>query len=83
MTVIERMERGATASDSPRPTTTEKPVNEIVKSAAQAKEGEEAAKQGDDNRNAWIAAGVGVGIGSAALVAALLYANRSRGKKKD
>ncbi|QHL91967.1 hypothetical protein GVO57_12235 [Sphingomonas changnyeongensis] len=60
-------------------------VNEIVKSATRAKEGEEAAQAGkgaDGNRNAWIAAGVG--IGSAALVAALLYANnRGRTRKKD
>jgi len=60
---------------------TEKPVNEIVKSAQQAKEGEEKAGE-SDNRGAWIAAGVGVGIGSAALVAALLYANRDKGQGK-
>lgn len=65
---------------------TEKPVNEIVKSAQRAKEGEQEAAKTGDNRNNWIAAGVGVGvgIGSAALVAALLYANREKGKgKKD
>jgi hypothetical protein len=63
---------------------TETPVNEIVKSAQEAKRGEEKAEAGE-NRAAWIAAGVGVGIGSAALVAALLYANRDKGKgrKKD
>lgn len=63
---------------------TEKPVNEIVKSAQQAKEGEEKAANSENNRNAWIAAsvGVGVGVGSAALVAALLYANRDKGKDK-
>jgi hypothetical protein len=59
----------------------EQPVNEIVKSAQLAKEGEEKASGGGDNRTAWIAAGVGVGVGSAALVAALLYANRDKGKK--
>ena len=32
------------------------------------------------NRNKWVAGAVATGIGSAALVAALLYANR--GKKK-
>jgi hypothetical protein len=79
--VIEETDQVASTSDSPRQTKTEKPVNEIVKSAAQAKEGEEAARSSDDNRTAWIAAGVGVGIGSAALVAALLYANKSRGNK--
>ena len=35
---------------------------------------------GDSKRNVLIAAGVATGIGSAALVAALLYANR--GKKE-
>lgn len=83
MAVINKVEHDETAPDSPRPMTTEKPVNEIVKSAALAKEGEQAARKDDDSRTAWIAAGVGVGIGSAALVAALLYANKSRGKKKD
>lgn len=83
MSVIEATDLATSAPDSPRLSSTEKPVNEIVKSAAQAKEGEAAAKQTDDNRTAWIAAGVGVGIGSAALVAALLYANKTRAKKKD
>lgn len=59
---------------------TETMVNEIVKSAQDAKRGEE--KAAPENRTAWIAAGVGVGIGSAALVAALLYANRDKGAKK-
>ena len=58
---------------------TETSVNEIVKTAQEAKEGEERAS---DKRGAWIAAGVGVGIGSAALVAALLYANRDKGSDK-
>lgn len=57
-------------------------VNEIVKSAQLAKDGEEKAEKANENRTAWIAAGVGVGIGSAALVAALLYANRDKGKDK-
>jgi hypothetical protein len=62
---------------------TEKPVNEIVKSAQEAKHSEERAPD-ENNRGAWIAAGVGVGvgIGSAALVAALLYANRDKEKGK-
>jgi hypothetical protein len=33
---------------------------------------------GDSKRNVLIAAGVATGIGSAALVAALLYANRNK-----
>ncbi|WP_136161955.1 hypothetical protein [Sphingomonas flavalba] len=32
------------------------------------------------DKRKWVAAGVGVGIGSAALAAALLYANQSRRK---
>jgi hypothetical protein len=70
----------APADDAAGPT--EKPVNEIVKSAQLAKDGEQEASKNETNRNGWIAAGVGVGIGSAALVAALLYANRDKGKKK-
>ncbi len=35
-------------------------------------------KSGESGRNRKIAAGVAVGIGSAAIVAALLYANRGR-----
>jgi hypothetical protein len=57
---------------------TETSVNEIVQTAKEAKEREERA----DKRSAWIAAGVGVGIGSAALVAAMLYANRDKPKDK-
>ncbi len=74
---------GSAPADAAASGPTEMPVNEIVQSAQRAKE--EAAKAGEgENRTAWIAAGVGVGIGSAALVAALLYANRDKGKpKKD
>ncbi|MFL5146404.1 MAG: hypothetical protein ACJ8DP_24115, partial [Microvirga sp.] len=60
---------------------TEKHVNEIVESAQLAKLAEKEAERAD-KRNAWIAAGVGVGVGSAALVAAMLYANRDKGKTK-
>jgi hypothetical protein len=75
---------GSTPADAAAGGPTETPVNEIVKAAQQAKEEEaNAAKAGGEgNRTAWIAAGVGVGIGSAALVAALLYANRDKGRKK-
>ena len=38
-------------------------------------------KSGKDNTK-WIAAAAGMGIGSAALVAALMYANRGKPKKK-
>jgi hypothetical protein len=74
---------GSAPADDAASGPTEMPVNEIVKSAQLAKEGEEKAEaNSSDNRNAWIAAGVGVGvgIGSAALVAALLYASRDKGK---
>ena len=70
---------GSTPADEAASGPTEKPVNEIVKSAQLAKENEEKAGDGD-NRNTWLAVGAGVGIGSAALVAALLYANRDKGK---
>lgn len=75
---------GSAPADDAASGPTEMPVNEIVKSAQLAKEGEEKASEGQqgENRTAWIAAGVGVGIGSAALVAALLYANRDKGKDK-
>jgi hypothetical protein len=36
------------------------------------------AKKGDSRRTKHIVAGAAIGIGSAALVAALLYANRAR-----
>jgi len=35
-------------------------------------------KAGDRNNGRWVAAGAAMGIGSAALVAALLYTNRDR-----
>jgi hypothetical protein len=74
---------GSTPADEAAAGPMEMPVNEIVKTAQQAKEEEaKAAQTGGDHRTAWIAAGVGVGIGSAALVAALLYANRDKGKDK-
>jgi Na+/H+-translocating membrane pyrophosphatase len=72
---------GSAPADDAAGGNAEMPVNEIVKSAQQAKEGEKKAEAGD-NRTAWIAAGVGVGVGSAALVAALLYANRDKSKDK-
>jgi len=40
-----------------------------------------AAKSVDPRRTKHLVAGAAIGIGSAALVAALLYANRSRGDK--
>lgn len=72
---------GSTPDDHATGGRTEKRVNEIVESAKQAKDGEKEADRAE-LRNTWIAAGVGVGIGSAALVAAMLYANRDKGKGK-
>ncbi len=43
--------------------------------------GQAAGTEGDGRRKKYVKAGVAVGIGSAAIVAALLYANR--GKKGD
>lgn len=42
----------------------------------------EAQDKADSRKKKQIVAGAAIGIGSAALVAALLYANRSRGKDK-
>ncbi len=57
-------------------------LNETLKSAAAAKEaGKRAEGSGRTTRR--IVTGAAVGIGSAALVAALLYANRSRKSDKD
>ncbi len=51
--------------------------NEIVAAARKAK----AATKAEDKQNNWpLAVGVGLGVGSAALAAALLYARRG---KKD
>ena len=70
---------GSAPADDAAGGSTETSVNEIVKTAQEAKEGE---KRASDNRTAWIAAGVGVGIGSAALMAALLYASRDKGRER-
>lgn len=49
---------------------------EVVMSAKETKKHSEAGQRGRGTRN--FVAGAAVGVGSAALVAALLYANRSR-----
>lgn len=36
----------------------------------------------EERKSGWVTKGVAVGIGSAAIVAALLYANRSKAPKK-
>lgn len=58
----------------------EEPVNEIVKTAREAKQ-DYGKNLADEKRGTWLVAGVGVGIGSAALLAALLFANRDRERK--
>lgn len=40
------------------------------------------AEKGEGADRKWVKTGVAVGIGSAAIVAALLYANRSKDNKK-
>lgn len=50
-----------------------------------AKSGKAADKQGGERGKSgrWGAAGLGAAIGSAAIVAALLYVNRGKGKDKS
>lgn len=57
--------------------------NEILEAAAAAKAQQDAAAKarGKVNRNHWPMRIIGVGIGSAAVAAAVLFANS--GKKKD
>jgi hypothetical protein len=50
--------------------------------ASEALQEARARKAAKTNRNKWVAGAVATGIGSAALAAALLYANRSK-KKGD
>ncbi|MGK6318140.1 hypothetical protein [Sphingomonas sp. DT-204] len=59
--------------------------NEILAAAKDAKAHKERARSGDSKGNAWTigAIGLGVGIGSAAVAAAVLYAGRNRGRKRD
>ena len=53
--------------------------NEAEAPAADSKAGDKAGeKAGGNSRNKTLLTGAAIGIGSAALVAALLYANRAR-----
>jgi hypothetical protein len=54
--------------------------NEILATAAAAKQHEMAAKQAKRERKGWDLGkiGLGVGIGSAAVAAAVLFANRNK-----
>lgn len=56
------------------------PKSETLEAAVNAKQAEDEAKKPRSNK-ASFARGAAVGVGSAALVAALLYANRSRKDK--
>lgn len=56
------------------------PRNEMLEAAVHAKEAEERAKKPRSNKASFVR-GAAIGVGSAALVAALLYANRSRKDK--
>lgn len=59
------------------------PLNETLGAAVTAKEAKERAGGGKGSTRSFVR-GAAVGVGSAALVAALLYANRSRrGDKGD
>lgn len=42
----------------------------------------ETGNKADKSNTRWVAAGAAMGIGSAALVAALLYSNRDKGDRK-
>lgn len=61
-------------------------TNEILAAAKDAKARQERVKAKDDKGANWStlgAIGLGVGIGSAALAAALLYGGRGRDKRDD
>jgi anti-sigma-K factor RskA len=53
--------------------------NEVLRAARAAKEQQERAHASDQSKIGWkTAAAAGIGIGSAALIAALLYSRRDR-----
>ncbi len=58
----------------------ETPRNETLEAAVNAKQAEDKATKPRSNKASFVR-GAAVGVGSAALVAALLYANRSRKDK--
>lgn len=66
--------------------TTETPLNEITAAACEAKRCREGAadtaEPGKAQQSRWPLATIGLGIGSAALGAALLYANRERRRRR-
>ena len=58
------------------------PQDDATRDAQAGAEQGEKSKQPDSRRTKHIVAGAAIGIGSAALVAALLYANRARNRSK-
>ena len=69
------------ARESDLSTTDEDDTNEIIAATRAAKEQREAAEMTENAKaKRWPLATIGLGIGSAAIVAALLYANRNRKK---
>ncbi|WP_188236797.1 hypothetical protein [Sphingopyxis sp. LK2115] len=68
---------------SPRPADDEAQENEVLRAARELQQQREAAeaaeKEAGKSRRGWkTAAAAGIGIGSAAVIAALLYANRGK-----
>ncbi|HEX8654179.1 MAG TPA: hypothetical protein VF693_03020 [Allosphingosinicella sp.] len=59
------------------------PDDAPVGGESEAAQAAAAAKASDPKRTRHLVAGAAIGIGSAALVAALLYANRSRKSERD
>ena len=59
--------------------------NEIIAAAKDAKARKERVKAHEKKRGGWSigAIGLGVGVGSAAVAAAVLYAGRNRTPKRD
>jgi uncharacterized protein involved in exopolysaccharide biosynthesis len=72
------------AEDSSRPDAAPPGANEPIPAASEAAEAAAAAKASNPNRTRNIVAGAAIGIGSAALVAALLYARSAKkGDRRD
>ncbi|HEY0013211.1 MAG TPA: hypothetical protein VGB79_10220 [Allosphingosinicella sp.] len=65
-----------------QPSDTPPGATQPLPAASEAAEAAAAAKASNPNRTKQIVTGAALGIGSAALVAALLYANRSRKSDK-
>ena len=59
------------------------PIGDAAAPARESGSNEDAVPKAEPNRTKQLMTGAAIGIGSAALVAALLYANRSRKGDKD